>query len=71
MTPFDPDHRACGIDAAVKDYPFIYFTNPTPTTLYDTVCVKNCPDGTSATINCATNSLVKSCTGTLITLQMA
>lgn len=39
MIPYDPDHRGCGVDAAVKDYPYIYFTNPLPSLLYRTVCV--------------------------------
>ncbi len=40
---YDPDHRACGIDKDVKDYPLIYFTSFEKSTLYKTVCVKSCP----------------------------
>lgn len=39
--PYDPDNRACGVDAGVEDYPLIYFANPTnPKYLYITTCVK-------------------------------
>lgn len=31
--PYDPDHKPCG-EGDLADYPFIYFVNPTPTTLY-------------------------------------
>lgn len=40
---YDPDHRACGIDKDVKDYPLIYFTTFEKNNLYKTVCVKSCP----------------------------
>ncbi|CAK85024.1 unnamed protein product (macronuclear) [Paramecium tetraurelia] len=42
--PYDPDHRACGVDEDVADYPYIYFANPTnPKYLYVTTCVSECP----------------------------
>jgi len=72
LTPFDPDHRACGVDNAVANFPFIYFTNPTSSSnLYQTVCVSECPDGTKNVLSCAPNSVVGSCSGTLITSAIA
>lgn len=61
VTPFDPDHRGCGVTAGVTAYPYIYFVNPTPTTLWQTVCVSACPVTGATTLACATNSVVKSC----------
>ena len=55
--PYDPDRniyqnyyidRACGVDAGVEDYPYIYFANPSPNYLYVTTCVKSCPDTNSS-----------------------
>lgn len=63
-TPYDPNGRACGVDKGVKDYPYIYFTNPTSVaTLYETVCVKKCPTEMSKSLDCAVNDVVKTCSG--------
>lgn len=59
-TPYDPDHKACGVDER-KDYPLIYFVSPTPNTLWRTVCVKSCPISNSSTLECFPNSVVKNC----------
>lgn len=64
LAPYDPDHRACGLDGAVKDYKYIYFTNPVKGSLWQTLCVKECPKGTETTLKCAPNSVVKTCSGT-------
>jgi hypothetical protein len=42
--PYDPDHRACGVDSGVEEYPFIFFATPEDKFLYRTVCVKECPN---------------------------
>ena len=63
IAPYDPDHRACGLDKAVKDYKYIYFTNPSKGNLWQTVCVKECPKGTETSLKCAPNKVVKTCLG--------
>ncbi|CAD8129894.1 unnamed protein product [Paramecium sonneborni] len=40
---FDPDGIACGADFGSREYPYIYFSNPTPTTLHQSLYVKSCP----------------------------
>jgi len=41
---YDSDGRACGLDAGVKDYPYAYFSRPSPDnitkTMEYTLCVK-------------------------------
>lgn len=66
---YDPNGRACGVDTEVKDYPYLYFTNPTSLlTLDDAVCVKKCPDlGTDSVklnynLECKTNTKITTCT---------
>lgn len=62
-TPYDPDHKPCG-EGKLKDYPFIYFTNPIDTSnLWKNVCVKECPTDKSTELECAVNTVVKSCKG--------
>ena len=41
IQPYDPDHNACGLDATVVNFPYIYFAAPLSGTaaLYTTVCV--------------------------------
>ena len=55
---YDDDGNACGSDDKVKDYPFLYFTNVIGGLLhFDTdkmlsaVCVKTCPNSTTANIS--------------------
>ncbi|CAD8209007.1 unnamed protein product [Paramecium pentaurelia] len=63
---FDPDGIACGADFGSRDYPYIYFTNPTSNTLHQTVCVKSCPkpdhkNSMPIQLECMPNSIVKQC----------
>ncbi|CAD8125744.1 unnamed protein product [Paramecium sonneborni] len=63
---FDPDGIACGADFGSKEYPYIYFSNPTPSTLHQQVCVKSCPkpdhkNGMPKQLDCVPNSIVKNC----------
>ncbi|CAD8213630.1 unnamed protein product [Paramecium octaurelia] len=63
---FDPDGIACGADFGSKEYPYIYFSNPTPSTQYQSVCVKSCPkpdrQNTMPTqLECVPNSIVQQC----------
>ena len=52
--PYDMQHRACGIDEGVKNFPMIYFLNPTsPTYLWRTACVSSCPTEGESAIKCA------------------
>jgi hypothetical protein len=53
--------RACGQDAAVKDFPYIYYATLESKYLYRTVCVKSCPLTDTDTLLCAPNSVVISC----------
>ena len=62
-TPYDPDHRGCGVDSGVEDYPFIYFTSPDPDFLWRTVCLKECPKKGDKVLKCAVNKYVKDCDG--------
>jgi hypothetical protein len=68
--PYDPNHRACGVDVEATDYPYIYFVTPNIDTtgnyLYRTVCLKECPSNISSnvyatTLNCLINDVVTSC----------
>ncbi|CAD8162167.1 unnamed protein product [Paramecium octaurelia] len=63
---FDPDAIACGADFGSRDYPYIYFGNPTPNTLHQTVCVKSCPkpdhkNGMPKQLDCMPNSIIQQC----------
>ena len=67
--PYDPDHRACGVDTEAVDYPYIYFVTPnideTGNYLYRTVCLMECPTGITnvytTNLRCLTNNVVTSC----------
>ena len=61
-TPYDPNHRGCGVDKEVVDYPYIYFTSPSPKNLWRTVCVKECPKEGDE-LKCAVNKYVTDCNG--------
>ncbi|CAD8208945.1 unnamed protein product [Paramecium pentaurelia] len=63
---FDPDGIACGADFGSNEYPYIYFSNPTPTTQHQSVCVKSCPkpdhkNGMPKQLECVPNSNVQQC----------
>ena len=59
--PYDPDHRACGVDPGVEDYAYIFFATPVEKYLYRTVCVQTCPTAQTTYLSCAVNSVVTSC----------
>lgn len=59
---YDADHKACGLDAEVKDYPLLYWAKPLPGYLNHTVCVKKCPSEDAETkLDCMVNSVITSC----------
>ena len=70
-TPYDPDHRGCGVDEGVVDYPYIYFTSPDPDYLWRTVCVKECPTTNDTELKCAVNKYVTDCNGVKYTGKKA
>ena len=68
--PYDPNHRACGVDSEAIDYPYIYFVTPSSDSsgnyLYRTVCLKECPSNIGSnvyatTLDCLTNNVVTTC----------
>ena len=63
-TPYDPNHRGCGVDSGVEDYKYIYFTSPDPDYMWRTTCVKECPTSNDTELKCAPNKYVTDCKGT-------
>lgn len=59
LYPWDPDGRQCGVTEGFEDYKYVYW--PATTSISNFCCVKSCPDGESATIECKTNSKVTTC----------
>lgn len=57
--PYDPDGQACGLNYPA--HPYIYFPSPQYDSLFVTTCVSQCPNASTATVNCKVNSLVQSC----------
>ena len=49
LRPFDYDGRACGYDTAVKNYPYLYWPDPTSlSNIGKTMCVSSCPQYSAA-----------------------
>jgi len=66
LAPIDGDKNMCGIDDRVKDYPLLYFTEIDASGLHSkifdfAICVKECPDSSTATLDCADTSQVTIC----------
>lgn len=61
LIPYDADNQGCGSDAAVAQYPYIYFASPHSDSLWVTVCVSSCPKASDTQLACKTNSVVTSC----------
>jgi len=58
---YDYDKRACGLDAATKDYPYAYFTEPKPGKYLKVVCLKTCPGPMATTLDCKPTTILTSC----------
>lgn len=67
MQAYDSDGRPCGHHEDTKDYKYIYLTFPYPGYYGYSTCVKHCPSSADTTLECVTNSKVKSCTGSSAT----
>jgi hypothetical protein len=57
---YDVDGNACGKEAAAN-FPYLFFNNPQSDLSTNNACVKSCPESSSSSIECLTNSQVTNC----------
>jgi hypothetical protein len=63
---YDADGKMCGVDSGYENYPYLYWPLPGSQEKYrkQTVCIQACPQSSSASLVCKTNSAYSSCTET-------
>jgi len=63
----DGDHKLCGVDNSLEDYPYLYLTDLTKDDAFELgVCVKECP-GKSGNIECHPTQWITGCNSKAVT----